>query len=106
MSDGGDTFNARRGSRRWSLIDPSPNEPVSRIQFPSGLDFERVINIYSIQATRDRLVQVIQTEQNDNEDPTALLTALSADHLDGIYLLLRNDPVSQLQSLANAMASS
>ena len=69
MSDGGDTFNARRGSRRWSLIDPSPNEPVSRIQFPSGLDFERVINIYSIQATRDRLVQVIQTEQNDN-DPT------------------------------------
>lgn len=72
INDGGDSFKARRGLRRRRINDPC-SEPGSFIQFPSGLDFERVINLYSIQATRDRLVEVIQPEQKE-EDPILRLT--------------------------------
>lgn len=55
----------RDGEKRVGRIVPKTSP--GRIQFPSSLDFERVVNQYSIQATRDRLSQTtVITEEGDN----------------------------------------
>lgn len=49
----------------------------NQLRFPSSLDFERVVNEYSIQATRDRLLQLdttnttttLSTQDNDSSSP-------------------------------------
>lgn len=79
-----------RRVRRQRMENPGPTVPGSsgRILFPSGLDFERVINLYSIQATRDRLVQVVEQEE-ERGDPAALR---QGDHEDGQSLLKSGAP--------------
>ena len=74
---------ALRGIRRRRINGAGQTVPNSsgHIQFPSGLDFERVINLYSIQATRDRLVQVIPTEEPNEQDPTLLRASLNDSSL-------------------------
>jgi len=42
--------------QRRTRDDTSSRSSRGKLQFPSGLDFERIVNQYSIQATRDRLL--------------------------------------------------
>jgi len=78
-----------RRLRRQNVDNPGPTVPGSsgRILFPSGLDFERVINLYSIQATRDRLVRDV--DQEEDPDPAALRRE---NHNDGQSLLKSGAP--------------
>jgi len=57
----------RRQQSRGHLLGPR-SASSGRIQFPSSLDFERVTNLYSIQATRDQLVEARAVEVGDDVD--------------------------------------
>lgn len=62
----------RRGRRRRRRHDGGPSvagddDDSGHVRFPSGLDFERVINQYSIQAARDRLRQTYTTYTDDGD---------------------------------------
>lgn len=78
MKNHQETKREKEESRSLLRHDPVPlqRQRPPRLRFPSSLDFERVVNDYSIQATRDRLLQVDTTavtsiEIDDNDDLTA-----------------------------------
>jgi chloride channel 7 len=62
----GSTDNRSTRQRKW--IDDGVNQKsasTGKLRYPSSLDFERVINDYSIQATKDRvLVQELEADRN------------------------------------------
>ena len=82
-----DSTNANHNVERTALLGQrrstsERNEPLhesstSKVVYPSSLDFERVVNQYSIQAIRDRIFQTtnshvnltdLTTSQNDNDN--------------------------------------
>jgi H+/Cl- antiporter ClcA len=80
----GSSSNMRRNDSQASTFEPLPspsklrnrgranktNGSTAKIEQPSisSLDFERVVNEYSIQATRDRVIEEVDAEDSDEED--------------------------------------
>jgi H+/Cl- antiporter ClcA len=61
----------RNRGRKASKNDGSSTatKPLTEnIRFPGSLDFERVVNEYSIQATRDRVIVELEEEDDDDDD--------------------------------------
>jgi H+/Cl- antiporter ClcA len=57
----------QNGSNKTHVSKQRRNRPTN-VRFPSSLDFERVINQYSIQAMLDRLVQTTVIDETDEND--------------------------------------
>jgi hypothetical protein len=89
--NGDTTIGTSNGTTNGQVSIPTKRRQPSReIIFPSSLDFERVVNLYSIQATRDR-VRVSADNNNDEdrhplqEDRIPLIQSSSDDNTNHIY---------------------
>ncbi|KAL7579505.1 hypothetical protein ACA910_007882 [Epithemia clementina (nom. ined.)] len=65
--------------------DSTYNLSTMNLTYPSGLDFERVVNNFSIEASRDRYIMPLWGHDQDNDKPDSVLMAENEEYAQARY---------------------